>query len=73
MESALLPFNRSSATAFDIHEDGALADRRTWADLGERVPDGICLDAEGALWYADVPNKRCVRMRGVAKNCNQSM
>jgi sugar lactone lactonase YvrE len=50
-------------TAFDIAEDGSLSDRRVWADLGDGVPDGICLDAEGAVWYADVPNKRCVRVR----------
>src|SRR5262249_425009 len=43
--------------------DGSLSRRRVWADLGDGVPDGICLDAEGAVWYADVPNKRCVRVR----------
>jgi sugar lactone lactonase YvrE len=50
-------------TAFDIAADGSLSNRRTWADLGDGVPDGICLDADGAVWYADVPNKRCVRVR----------
>jgi sugar lactone lactonase YvrE len=50
-------------TAFDIAADGRLSDRRVWADLGDGVPDGICLDAEGAVWYGDVPNKRCVRVR----------
>ncbi|SRR6266550_3921082 len=50
-------------TAFDIAEDGGLSNRRVWADLGGGVPDGICIDAEAAVWYADVPNKRCVRVR----------
>jgi sugar lactone lactonase YvrE len=50
-------------TAFDIARDGSLSNRRVWADLGVGVPDGICLDAENAIWYADVPNKRCVRIR----------
>lgn len=50
-------------TAFDIAGDGSLDGRRIWADLGDGVPDGICLDADGAVWYADVPNRRCVRVR----------
>jgi sugar lactone lactonase YvrE len=50
-------------TAFDITPDGGLVNRRVWAELGDGVPDGICLDAEGAVWYADVPNQRCVRVR----------
>lgn len=50
-------------TAFVIAPDGGLAKRRVWADLGDGVPDGICIDTEGAVWYADVPNKRCVRVR----------
>lgn len=50
-------------TAFDISADGDLANRRVWAELGDGFPDGICLDADGAVWYGDVPNKRCVRVR----------
>jgi len=50
-------------TAFDIAADGSLSNQRVWADLDGGVPDGICLDAEGAVWYGDVPNKRCVRVR----------
>ncbi len=49
-------------TAFDIAGDGTLGNRHTWADLGDAAPDGICLDAEGAIWYADVPHQRCVRV-----------
>lgn len=38
-------------TAFDISADKTLTGRRTWADLGEPyTPDGICLDADGAVW-----------------------
>jgi sugar lactone lactonase YvrE len=50
-------------TAFDIASDGSLSNRRVWADLGGGVPDGICLDAKNAVWYGDVPNKCCVRVR----------
>jgi sugar lactone lactonase YvrE len=50
-------------TAFDIKATGLLSNRRVWADLGDGVPDGMCIDAEGAVWYGDVPNKRCVRVR----------
>ncbi len=50
-------------TAFDIEPDGALVNRRVWAELGDAAPDGLCLDEEGAIWYADVPHRRCVRVR----------
>ncbi len=50
-------------TAFRIAADGSLAQPWVWADLGDGVPDGICLDADGAVWYADVPNQQCVRVR----------
>jgi sugar lactone lactonase YvrE len=50
-------------TAFDIAADGSLSNRRIWAELAGGAPDGICLDTENAVWYADVPNKRCVRVR----------
>jgi sugar lactone lactonase YvrE len=50
-------------TAFDIEPDGGLSRRRVWADLDGGAPDGVCLDADGAVWFGDVPNKRCVRVR----------
>lgn len=53
---------RHSLVAFDIGADGGLSGRRVWADLGDGVPDGICADAQDAIWYADVPNRRCVRV-----------
>ena len=53
---------RHQLLGFDIGSDGYLSGRRVWADLGDAAPDGICLDAEGAAWYADVPHQRCVRV-----------
>jgi sugar lactone lactonase YvrE len=50
-------------TEFEIAADGGLSNGRVWADLEGCVPDGICVDAEGAVWYGDVPNKRCMRVR----------
>jgi sugar lactone lactonase YvrE len=42
----------SRLTAFDIASDGSLSNRRVWAELGGASPDGICLDAENAIWVA---------------------
>ena len=49
-------------TAFDIAGDGSLSNRRVWADLGSRLPDGICLDAEGAIWIANPRAPEAVRI-----------
>ena len=43
-------------TAFDIATDGHLENRRVWAETPEDHPDGICMDVDGAVWYADVGN-----------------
>ncbi len=50
-------------TAWTITDSGDLVDRRVWADLGpDSAPDGICADADGAIWYASVPGQRCTRV-----------
>ncbi|MEV6621515.1 SMP-30/gluconolactonase/LRE family protein [Amycolatopsis sp. NPDC051106] len=64
-------------TAFDIGEDGELSGRRVWAQFGETpqtddveaavqllqvAPDGICADAEGAIWVADAVHNRVLRV-----------
>lgn len=53
---------RHELVGFDIGADGGLSGRRPWAGLGDAAPDGICLDAEDAAWYADVPHQHCVRV-----------
>jgi sugar lactone lactonase YvrE len=50
-------------TAFGVGADGALSDRRVWADLPDGCyPDGICLDAEGAVWVGAVVARRFIRV-----------
>jgi sugar lactone lactonase YvrE len=65
-------------SAFDVADDGALHDRRTWASFGPPAegpeiadfvaggpgaPDGLCADEEGAIWMADALGARVVRVR----------
>jgi sugar lactone lactonase YvrE len=49
-------------TAFDIESDGSLTRRRTWAHLEGHTPDGICLDAEGAVWVASPESFQLLRV-----------
>jgi sugar lactone lactonase YvrE len=50
-------------TAFNIADDGALTNRRVFAELGEGVPDGIALDAENAVWVASPLNRELLRVK----------
>lgn len=51
-----------TVTAYAIGPDGSLSDRRVWAEVPGSAPDGICVDAEGAVWFAEVPGQRCLRV-----------
>ena len=59
----------SCLTAFDINSDATLSNRRVWADLSsieegyDPVPDGICLDAEGAIWVASPSTNDVIRIQ----------
>jgi sugar lactone lactonase YvrE len=53
----------SRLTAFDIAPDGSLSGRREWARLDKATPDGICLDAEGAIWMASPISREVIRVR----------
>lgn len=54
---------RSRLTAFDIEPDGSLTNRHVWAELENAVPDGICLDAEGAIWVASPRSAEALRVK----------
>jgi sugar lactone lactonase YvrE len=49
-------------TAFTIDDDGTLADRRVWAEIPGKGPDGCALDADGAIWMADAFGSGCLRV-----------
>jgi sugar lactone lactonase YvrE len=49
-------------SAFDIAADGSLSNRRVFAQLEGAIPDGICLDAEGAVWVASPTGNECLRV-----------
>ncbi len=53
----------SRLTAFEIAADGSLSKRRVWAELGAAMPDGICLDAENAVWIASPFSREVLRVR----------
>ena len=53
----------SRLTAFDIGDDGSLSSRRVWAELGGAMADGICLDAENAVWVASPFSRELLRVR----------
>jgi sugar lactone lactonase YvrE len=53
---------RGQLTAFDIGDDGGLGNRRVWASF-DGTPDGICLDAEGAVWCSSLAKSEFVRVR----------
>src|ERR1700690_245866 len=52
----------SKLTAFDVRADGSLANRRVWAPLEMAASDGMCLDAEGQIWFANALTRTCVRV-----------
>ncbi len=49
-------------SAFDVGADGSLANRRIFAALDGVFPDGICLDAEGAVWVTDARGHSVLRV-----------
>jgi sugar lactone lactonase YvrE len=53
----------SQLSAFDVHSDGTLSNRRVWAPLEFTATDGMCLDADGQIWLANALTNQCVRVK----------
>ncbi len=53
----------SRLTAFDVAGDGSLSGRRVFAETPGLAPDGICLDAEGHVWFATARTAEVLRVR----------
>jgi sugar lactone lactonase YvrE len=49
-------------TAWDVRQDGSLSRKHTFADLPATFPDGICVDADGAVWVADITGRQVLRV-----------
>jgi sugar lactone lactonase YvrE len=65
-DGAVLYVNETFArrlTAFDVHADGTLTGRRVIASFGPGTyPDGLAMDAEGALWVTSIVSNRVIRV-----------
>jgi sugar lactone lactonase YvrE len=49
-------------SAYDIEPDGSLTNRRVFASLPGRAPDGLAIDAEGGVWVATSTGGACIRV-----------
>ncbi len=49
-------------TAYDVEADGSLSNRRVYKSLGERTPDGICVDKEDGIWVSSFATGEFVRV-----------
>jgi sugar lactone lactonase YvrE len=53
----------SRLTAFDVAADGTLSNRRVWAQFEFTATDGMCLDADGQIWFANAIAKQVLRVK----------
>jgi sugar lactone lactonase YvrE len=50
-------------SAFNIATDGTLDCHRVWAPLSGLMPNGLCIDGEGAVWVASPMSGEVLRVR----------